>query len=200
MRRLTLLLVLASSRCQRAAPPELQVHREDGFVDLQLGARRLEGDGPITYRIQARQGARRLGFDVALLGPWKEQADPAFTVRWGQVELRSVGAPSDAFLELLGRQYGHEVSGRMSPTVRVHAVALEGNPERRREALKLKLFFEGPSATQAPDGGVDDDDDADASGDSYGEVYLNVDPALRQACWCEKDPEYRKGVLGGLTR
>ncbi|HET6983253.1 MAG TPA: hypothetical protein VFI53_13995 [Myxococcaceae bacterium] len=191
-------------------PPAIAVDPDEGFVSLLLGLRVLARGSPARYRIEARDGGRPLGFDVALVGPWQgQEIAPGVEIRWGTVELSSMGEASDAFLDFLCARYGVEAAvRRMAPTLRLPAVSLSGDPGREGAALKLKLFFEPPSAAAAS-GAEDPDEDArqdedvdpdqDEEDDRYGEVYLNLDPVSGRAGWNEKDEGYRLGVVLGLT-
>jgi hypothetical protein len=168
--------------------PEITSDSEDGFCDLTfaVASHSVRPDG--GHEIVARgvhQGAL-VGFTVFILPkwePWQVEGIPDPLYRGGVV-LGPDGAAGDEFLKTMGALYGTEDAPlRMAASVAFTAIALGGYPPAlQTEAVQLKLFFE-----------------ADFTDERYAEVYLNVDLAAARLEFREKDPDYRRPLLGALS-
>ncbi|MEM6551416.1 MAG: hypothetical protein AAF750_04730 [Planctomycetota bacterium] len=193
-------------------PAEVQpVGDDDDFIDLDFVIRssRVLEDG--SRRIEARGlwHGQPIAFGVILGRQWttSELEDAGITLHGGQVELIRLGDESDRFLAMLAELYGIPAeTPRMTDTLLLAAVSLEGDPERRaRQPMKLKLFYEAEDDWADPTISDPDDMTPDIVDDdvedplSYAEVYLNLSIRDHQITLAEKDPEYRAGLIRALT-
>jgi hypothetical protein len=105
-----------------------------------------------------------------------------FLFYWGEADLISLGAESDAFIQTLDHLYQTMTGAtQMRRSVHFTAVSLAGNPSRLpAEPVKMKLFFES------------DEDDLCA------EVYLNFDVLGRYVQFHEKDQDFRLPLVLAL--
>lgn len=98
----------------------------------------------------------------------------------GRITYRSVGPASDALIRSLAALYKTPVKGlTFSGAASADIVFLDANAR----AMSGKVFFSasGPEA-------------------DYAELYTNIDKQRRVLEIHEKDPEYRKNVIKGLSR
>jgi hypothetical protein len=166
----------------------LIVDTESGFVDLSLRMHAISPDTENGYRFEARAlyEGHPIAFAVALGTAWQAQevegSSSKFLLRWGAVELISLGAESDAFIQTLDQLYQTKTGSiHMRRSVHFAAVSLEGDPSRLpAEPLKMKLFFES------------NEDDLCA------EVYLNFDILERNVQFHEKDKDFRRPLVLAL--
>jgi hypothetical protein len=162
-----------------AEPPEVQ---HGGTADLDFGtsgvpARR--GRFNVLHAV-GRHGAEHLSFQVAI------SRDAGVLTQPDGVELRSDGANSDAFVRMLARLYKLPVRPglRMHATVPFAAYIYDGDPLRvAHSRVEFKLYH-GANA-DAPD---------------YCELYLNVDLPHQRIELRERDPGYRRTLLGLLSQ
>jgi hypothetical protein len=163
----------------------LTVVMEDGFVDLSLRMHESSPSAETGYRFEARalHDGRPIAFAVVLGTSWQaHEVEGGFLFYWGETDLISLGAESDAFVQTLDRLYQAKTgTTNMRPSVHFTAVSLAGNPSRLpAEAIKMKLFFES------------DEDDLCA------EVYLNFNVVERRVELHEKDPDFRRPLVLAL--
>jgi len=167
----------------------------EGFVDIELGLRRL---GPGRFRLAAMAGSREIGFEFVLGGKFSAtEIAPGLSVWWGTLRIQSVGPPSDAFLAFLDEQYGTERRPvQMRQEILAAVAVLEGNPGHPERGLKTKLFFE----EKGDPAEVEVDEEEEEARPGTPEVYLNLDPARRRASWSEKNEGYRSDLIYALTQ
>jgi hypothetical protein len=102
----------------------------------------------------------------------------------GGIAIANMTSNGDRFLAALGQLWGQVDERRMSPLTEAQAVILKGSPDQvLTSELAMKVFF-----------GTEED-----SPTPYAELYSNIDYAQRVVQFHEKDPEYRAGVLAGLS-
>jgi len=183
----------AAASAPGAVPPVIVT--VDGFVDIELGLRRLGPGRPPRFRLGAMAGSREIGLEVVLGDSFsRSEIGPGIPIWPGTVRLRSLGAPSDAFLSFLDEQYG---TGRnplkMRQEVSATAAVLEGNPGQPERGLRMKLFFEEQGELSEPE------EDEEETRPETPEVYLNLNPAGGRASWSEKDEGYRSDLVFALT-
>ncbi len=164
---------------------ELIVEVEDGFVDLSLSMHAPSPDTENGCRFEARAlyEGRSIAFAVALGTSWQAQdVEGNFLFYWGEADLISLGAESDAFIQTLDQLYQTKTSAtRMRRGVHFTAVSLAGDPSRLpADPVKMKLFFES---------------DAD---DLCAEVYLNFDFLEQRVQFHEKDQDFRRPLILAL--
>jgi hypothetical protein len=167
------------------APIEITSSLEDdGFVDLTFA---LERRSAREFVAHGTHRGTAVAFSVELGRAWDSSDAGGITLMRGRAVLRSVGARSDAFVRALAGLYGIDEPGAsMLAAVEVEAVALGGDPQRLDEgSVRLKLFFNS---------------DGDASEALYAEAYLNLDLAAGRLDFNEKDHDYRRPLLGALTK
>ncbi len=188
-RLIAILLGLLTQVSLRAAdlPPSVFVNlKEDwGDADLKAASVQKKDDGSVAIEATAEYGKEPMGFRVTLLPKWEHWRPkdwPMDSYR-GLVRLESIGKPSEVFIRCLARAYKHEIEQVDFRSVELVAISLGGDPRSvSSEPVKLKLFFES------------EQDDA------YAEAYLNLDLPHSLVQFHEKDHDYRKPVLGFLTR
>jgi hypothetical protein len=157
---------------------------EYGFEDIDLPITRIvEGSG--LTRIVARGDIRGtiVGFEVDFPSTSRRPAGQT-PIAIGSAEIRSLGAQSDRFIELLSRLYKIPAPSKtMLPAIRASVAGLEGDLAHVLAGVTMMKFFfdSGPE-------------------NRYAEVFINVDPNRRVLEFHEKDPEYRKPLLLALTR
>src|SRR5207245_4011009 len=92
------------------ALPEITSESEEGFADLvfRLQAHEVLPDGTQNIRVAGLHKNQPVGFDLVLGPTWRKGklADIGLKTNSGTVSYRSVGAESDAFLQVLDDQYG----------------------------------------------------------------------------------------------
>jgi len=168
--------------------PALIVDLEDGFVDLSLRMDAPSSGSESGYRFEARAlyEGRPIPFAVALGTSWQAQEvegdSSKFLFYWGEADLISLGAESDAFIQTLDQLYQTKAGAtHMRRSVHFAAVSLAGDPSRlHAEPIKMKLFFES------------DEDDLCA------EVYLNFNVLKRHVQFHEKDQDFRRPLVLAL--
>ncbi len=170
-------------------PPEITAETEEGFVDLlfYIAEHQSLADGSHSLVAAGRHKGRAVGFQVVVGTTWtkgKPDKDVPVDIRPGAVLYRSIGAESDAFLQVLDDLYGTKVHPKaMVGERRFAAISLSGDPKNLAAGpVKIKLFYE-----PGPD-------------DRYAEFFTNIDLARRRLEFREKDPEYRKPVVRALQR
>ena len=168
--------------------PEITADSEDGgFVDLGFAIRSRETlpDGSQVLHAYGVHHGREVGITIVLGTQWKAGSlgpdVPLVTYR-GTVTYRSLGAPSDALLQILDQLYATKLQPTtIRPTTTFTAISLGGEPaDLTKGPTKIKLFFE-----------------SDAE-DRYAELYTNIDLANGVLQIHEKDPEYRSALIKAL--
>jgi len=186
---IAILLSLLTQIGLRAAdlPPSVFVNLKEDWADADLKVISVQKneDGSVVIEAAADFGKESMGFRVVLLSAWehwKPKDWPMDSYR-GLVRLESTGKPSELFIRSLARAYKQKIDQVDFTSVELTAISLGGDPRAvRSEPVKLKLFFESEKE------------------ESYAEAYLNFDLPHALVQFHEKDPDYRKPVLGFLTR
>jgi hypothetical protein len=168
----------------RASP--VRVNTEEGFADLDLPLAAAPQATRVGQRLlaQGTYDGHRVGFAAEIYGEWIEKPldDKSATFYWGKVTLRSIGEPSDNFVEALSKLYG--VSSKSAPMlseITAQAVGLADDPRTLLEGpVRMKLFFHSDIEER------------------YAEVFMNLDVPSRVVQFHEKDQEYRQNVVRAL--
>jgi hypothetical protein len=170
----------------KAGARPVRVNSEDGFADLDLPLVAVPLSTRIGRRLlaQGTYNAREVGFAAEIHSEWVEKPlkDESASFYWGKVTLRSIGEPSNHFVEVLSKLYGvTSKSAPMLAEVTAQAVGLADDPRRLLEApVRMKLFFNSEIEGR------------------YAEVFLNLDVPGRVVQFHEKDQEYRQNVIRAL--
>jgi hypothetical protein len=181
-------LFSACSKPPSAQPREITADIEEGgFVDLAftIRARETLSDGSQALHAYGVHQGREVGINVVLGSDWKKGSlgpdVPLITYR-GVVTYRSLGAPSDALIQVLDQLYNTKLHPTtLRPSTSFTAISLGGEPaDLKKGPTKIKLFFE-----------------SDAE-DRYAELYTNIDVARGILQIHEKDPEYRSALIRAL--
>jgi hypothetical protein len=174
-----------SARARQELLPQLAPHSADDFVDLTFAiTERKQTDGGERFTAAAREGEREVAFAFILGGQWRRvEMVPGHSTYQGTAGLQSVGARSDALVDLLDRFYGVCMGVKdMAKQVPCTGISLEGDPAAPDAGpLRLKLFFGGEDAKP------------------YSEVFLNLDARAQTIELAEKDPDYRRPLLRVLS-
>ncbi|OHE79136.1 MAG: hypothetical protein A3G75_04045 [Verrucomicrobia bacterium RIFCSPLOWO2_12_FULL_64_8] len=187
---LPLLFLWFTLTCVAAAAadlPQLFAKSEAGFADAELKAQKVEKDasGGLVVTAAAKAGPEDVAFQVVLSVQWSTSKPQGFPgpLHRGTVTIKSAGKPTEAFVRALAKAYGQKFERSAMSEVTLTALSLEGDPRKALTSLvKLKLFYES------------------AKEEEYAEVYLNLDLLHGVVQFHEKDPEYRKAVVGFLSR
>ena len=134
--------------------------------------------------VETTDASKPTALAIVLESGWKSAKVGDIPVQKGVVVVRSVGPASDGFLNQLDSLYGTNLHPKaMRAETRFAAIALDGDPTALdRGPVRIKLFYES------------DDEEA------YAELYVNVDLSKKVVEWAEKDMDYRRPVVGALTR
>jgi hypothetical protein len=123
---------------------------------------------------------------TVILGPeWKKGSlgpnVPLVTYR-GTITIRTLGAPSDALIEVLDGLYATKLQPtKMRPRTTFTGITLAGEPaDLGKGPTKIKLFFEAEAEN------------------SYAELFTNIDLAKGVLQIHEKDPDYRSAIIYAL--
>jgi hypothetical protein len=168
--------------------PEITSELEEGgFIDLvfRIQEYQTDKDNSQRLRVAGQYKGRVVGFEVILRSTWegeKAGKENPVEMHLGKVSYCSVGAESDAFLEILADLYDIKQTPKpMAKETLFTGVSLEGDPSNMAGGVvKIKLFYE-----------KDGEDD-------YAEFYTNIDLNNHKLEMCEKDPEYRKQIIRAL--
>jgi hypothetical protein len=185
--RLVFISLALASLSFAAELPQLFENSEAGFADAQLAAGKVvvADDGSIAVTAVARVGKEDAGFRV-ILSPkwelWKPAGFPGSLYR-GTVRIEGLGPSTEVFVRALAKAYGQTVDRFEFTKVTLTAISLEGDPRSvRSQPIKLKVFYETQKEAE------------------YAEGFLNFDLPHGVVQFHEKDPEYRKAVIGYLTK
>jgi hypothetical protein len=161
-----------------ATAPQGRVVAEGGLVDVDLPIVSYHIDKDQSLELVARGSidGREVAFEVRLDSKGDSKSG-------GEAFIQSVGRDSDAFVEMLARQYGlHATALKMVPRVSVMALTLPDGPGAAgKEPIKMKIFFNANG------------------GPNYAEAFLNIDIENKTLGFHDKDPEYHAGILASLS-
>jgi hypothetical protein len=170
--------------------PLLSQFSEDGFVDCVLRIVDLtETDSHYTFRMLASYNGQVVGCDVRVLRGIRAGFDAdmhaANFYSEGVVFSRS-GVESDRLIAAIAELYGEPQSSEwMTDRESFTAIALhQGTIDFAYEAIKLKIF------------GCDS---RESKPEDYYESFFNLVLAEGFVYWNEKDQEYRKPLIRGLS-
>ena len=176
-----ILSVLFGVRGQAA---EVLLREDEGFVDLDIPMiTSARGDAGFRVDCAGTIKGKMVGFFATFHPDWSRTDNPDVPIFFGKVTIGSTGPESDQFVEVLSDLYGEKIGGqRMLPSIQVTAAALACDPKLIGSSpCKFKLFFH------------DDDEER------YAELFLNVDVDSKLVQFHEKDSEYRRNIVRGLT-
>jgi len=173
--------------------PILNQFSEEGFVDCVLRITELtETSTQYRFRMVASYNGELVGLKVAVVRGIQAGFDSKMELvkdhvyRKGVQFIRS-GPESDLLISALSDLYGlgtkHLI---MVEDETFTAIALHnGDIDMTRDPVKLKIFGrDGPTDTEA----------------DYYESFFNLDLKNRLVYWNEKDQEYRKALIHGLSK
>lgn len=175
-----------SSACEY---PPASLGKEDGFIDISLSISKYETlpDGTRRFVVKNRLNEQKVGFVLELSPHWKakptENGD--ITFYWGNANIFSVGAESNAFINQVANLYG--IKGtvkKFKNKIPAQVVGLANDPrEMDSSSIKMKFFFS-----------------PDAHENLYSEVFINIDLKKKVLEFNEKDPEYRLPLVRSITK
>jgi hypothetical protein len=168
--------------------PEITSQSEGGFNDLTFSIRSSEKmpDGSQALQAFGLHHGREVGL-VVIIGPkWLKTSfslDVPFSAYQGVVTYRSIGAESDALLQIMAELYGTALHPKaMRKERQFTGISLEGQPANlERGVTKIKLFYET------------DIEDQEA------ELFTDIDLQHAVLQINEKDPDYRKPIIDALS-
>ncbi|MCW7755446.1 hypothetical protein OOT00_15830 [Desulfobotulus sp. H1] len=172
--------------------PTLNQFSEDGFVDCVLRiTNRQDSQDTYNFDLRASYNGLVLGFGVEIIKGIKGGFDEDMNLIQDHVYIKGIkfyrtGPESDNLITVLASLYGFsDVSAKMTSEERFTGIALhQGEIDMISTPIKMKLF------------GRDRDDDLE---ESYNESFFNLDLRNGYVFWNEKDQEYRKPLIRGLS-
>jgi hypothetical protein len=179
--------ILASifGRAVASEPQAGQLVSEDGFVDIDLPIYRYSKDGTLTVVARGKIDGQTIAIAVDLGSEWKEQVveDAELTIYWGNGHIRSIGEESDAFLNVLAKEYGFSSAAKkMASRTTLTMAGLNSDPrDVKTSRATIKVFFEHNGK------------------DNYGEAFINIDLTNKVLEFHDKDPEYHQGMISSLS-
>lgn len=201
MKTLLLSLLLLSQVAWSSTPmktdtygnPVLDQFSEEGFVDCVFRiVKRSESVKSYRLRLQATYSGEVVGMDVEVAKNIQSGFDAEMNLkkenvyRQGVVFIRT-GPESDRLINALAKLYGVQDNKRqMRLEETFTAIALHQEPlQMEQQLVKIKIF--------GRDGEPFDEQ-------AYYESFLNLDLKEGFVFWNEKDPDYRKPLIQGLSQ
>lgn len=188
-------IALADPRMKTDAQgnPVLDQFSEEGFVDCVFRiADLVETPSAYEFRMLASHNGQVVGLRASVVKGIKAGFDSKMNLNKAHVYRKGVvfhssGAESDRLLASLSALYGNpKPDARMADEASFTAIALhQGALDIGADPVKIKLF--------GRDGPADSEDD-------YYESFFNLDLKNRLVYWNEKDQDYRKPLLKGLSK
>jgi hypothetical protein len=173
--------------------PILEQFSEEGFVDCVFRISDLVESGDFyNFHLSASSDGMIVGMDVAIRKDIRAGFDAAMNLaknhvyRQGVAFIRS-GADSDRLIARIASLYGlPHTGGEMISKETFTAIALHQEEiDLRIDPVKIKTFGR---------------DTEPFNEEAYYESFFNVDLPNGFVNWNEKDQEYRKALVNGLTR
>lgn len=194
-----LLLVCGTSYAQMTIKtdsngrPLMTQFSEEGFVDCVFRIENLTQTAQsYKFHLSSSHNGSVLGFDVEVVkdiqgGFGADMKLIKEHVYHQGVKFFRSGPESDRLLDELSALYGAAPQKRaMRPSESYTAIALQqGQLNMAEEAIKIKIF------------GRDKETDRE---DDYNESFFNLDLKNGFVFWNEKDPEYRRSLIEGLSK
>lgn len=201
MKTLLLSLLLLSQVAWSSTPmktdtyenPVLDQFSEEGFVDCVFRiVERSESGKNYRLRLQATYSGEIVGMDVEVAKNIQSGFDAEMNLkkenvyRQGVVFIRT-GPESDRLINALAKLYGvQDTKRQMRLEETFTAIALHQEPlQMEQQLVKIKIF--------GRDGEPFDEQ-------AYYESFLNLDLKEGFVFWNEKDPDYRKPLIQGLSQ
>jgi hypothetical protein len=172
--------------------PILEQFSEEGFVDSVFKIKNLvETNKDYKFHLSASHKGEILGFDVTIIKGIKGGFDSNMNLITGHVYKHGVvfsrsGVESDRLISVLNSLYGYKQKKiKMVQKEIFTAIALHQNPiDITSEAIKIKIFGK---------------DSEPIDEDAYYESFFNIDFKNGFVFWNEKDADYRKQLISGLS-
>lgn len=172
--------------------PILEQFSEEGFIDCVFRISDLiESDEFFNFHASASSNGTIVGMDIAIRKDIKAGFDAKMNITKDRIYHHGVsfirsGTESDQLIARIASLYGlAHAEEQMISKETFTAIALhEGEINLRTDAVKIKIFGRD----------VEPFDEA-----AYYESFFNVDLANGLVRWNEKDQEYRKPLIHGLT-
>ena len=169
--------------------PPASFGKEDGFIDISLSISKHETlpNGARRFVLKNRLNEQNVSFVLEISPQWqvKPTENSDITFYWGNANIISVGAESDAFINQVAKLYG--VNGavkKFKNKIPAQVVGLANDP-RKMDSMPIKMkFFLSP--------------DADES--LYSEIFINIDLKKKVLEFNEKDPEYRLPLVRSIAQ
>jgi hypothetical protein len=182
---------LAKSGTESLSAKEVVIDKdeEEGWgADLKISiARVLREDSTRTYFVNGLDKGQHIGFQIILPTNPAENTDNLAQL----MTIKSIGEPSDNFLHFLQSLYNEKVNlnSKFVSSKRVAFIDLNEFAKHQLgqqvdtspTLILMKIFFESDNQ------------------DDYAELYINISEEQKWIEIKEKDEEYRKQVLKGLT-
>lgn len=180
-------------KIDRSGNPILTQYSEEGFVDCVLRIIDLtETSTQYRFRMQASLDGELVGMNVVVIKNIQGGFDSEMNLKKENVYRHGVtfyraGPESDRLISALALKYGGEKKTlRMVNEESFTAIALhQGELNMEVEPIKLKIFGR---------------DSEPLDEDAYYESFFNLDLKNRLIFWNEKDPDYRKPLIKGLSK
>lgn len=172
--------------------PILEQFSEEGFSDCVLRIEDLVDAGEFfNFHLAATSAGQTVGMDVTLVANLQQGLDENANIIQPHVAKHGVrfirsGSESDRLITRLAELYGFPPQQRQFVTQQSFtAIALRQEPlNLRTQASRIKLFGR---------------DEEPFDQDAYFECFFHVDLPGGFVYWNEKDQEYRKPLIDGLS-
>ena len=175
-----------ASATSEVKAPDIASNTEEGFQDFvfEISDKKRMPDGAQLLVASGQYKGEAVGVAFELSPSWKAGSGAlGLTSYQGMIGVRSLGPTSDHLLQAMDSLYGtHMAPTGMQPFTQFIGISLQGSPTALEAGMvKIKLFF--------------DSEDEERSA----ELFLNIDLPSSRVFLSEKDPEYRKAVIGSLS-
>jgi len=167
--------------------PSSAIDVEVGLVNFTFSVEHWEKqrDGTMSVHVRGTLNDIEIGLIIDILPQWRQQdvaGKDLVLLYWGKARYRSLGKPSDSFLNLLVDQYGLPARDRrMASIIEFTAIGFQTDPrELESSPVRMKLVFE-PGAKEA-----------------HAEFFTHIDLVQAKMEFREKDPKYRVPIVAAL--
>lgn len=166
--------------------PSAAMDVQERLVDFTFPVERWEKqrDGTMSVHVRGTLNDIDIGLIIDILPEWRQQdvLGKYLVLYWGKVRYRSLGKPSDRFLNMLVDRFGLPARDRrMASIFEFTAIGFLTDPrELESSPVRMKLArWPGPK-------------------EAHAEFFTNIDLVQAKMEFREKDPKYRVPIVAAL--